>query len=73
VNISAVVADTSVLFSRVLRDYLMYAGIAGIIQLHWSESILDELERNLSQQHKMSAMQGNRLRTLINLLASPSL
>ena len=63
---TVVLADTSVLFSRVLRDYLMYAGIERIIRLRWSESILDELERTLAERHKMVPERAGRLRELMN-------
>jgi len=53
VTATVVLADTGVLFSRVLRDYVMYAGTDGVIWLRWSDSILDELERTLAERRKM--------------------
>ncbi|SJM71544.1 PIN domain-containing protein [Gulosibacter sp. 10] len=63
---TVVLADTSVLFSRVLCDYAMYAGLEGIIRLRWSDSILDELERTLAERHKTTSAQARRLRGLMN-------
>lgn len=63
---TVVLADTGVLFSRVLRDYVMYAGIDGVIRLRWSDSILDELQRTLADRHKMPHAQAVRLRSLMN-------
>lgn len=63
---TVVLADTGVLFSRVLRDYVMYAAIEGVIRLRWSDSILDELERTLAERGKMPHTQATRLRSLMN-------
>lgn len=63
---TVVLADTGVLFSRVLRDYVMYAGIEGVIRLRWSDSILDELQRTLADRRKMPPVQAARLRSLMN-------
>lgn len=41
-----VLTDANVLFSRVLRDYFMYAAERGIVDLKWSTRILDEMVRN---------------------------
>jgi predicted nucleic acid-binding protein len=54
-----------VLFSRVLRDYLMYAALDGVIALRWSDAILDELERNLILRRKISRANAARLRSLM--------
>jgi predicted nucleic acid-binding protein len=57
--------DANVLFSRVLRDDLMYAALDGIIALRWSDAILDELERNLILRRKISRENASRLRLLM--------
>ncbi|WP_306216250.1 PIN domain-containing protein [Actinoplanes sp. RD1] len=47
-----VLADANVLYSRVLRDYLLYAADQKVIAIAWSPSILPEvtehLERNVA-------------------------
>jgi hypothetical protein len=47
-----VLSDANVLFSRVLRDYLLYAADQEIIAIAWSSQILAEvtehLERNVA-------------------------
>ncbi|MCL2735940.1 MAG: PIN domain-containing protein [Propionibacteriaceae bacterium] len=43
------VADANVLYSRVLRDYLLYAMRAKLIVVVWSRSILDEVTEHLIQ------------------------
>lgn len=42
-----VLADANILIPRTLRDYFVYAAHAGAIDVHWSQSILDEVSRNL--------------------------
>lgn len=44
---SVTLADANILISRTLRDYVVYAAKLGALDLHWSESILDETTRNL--------------------------
>ena len=44
---SVVVADANVLIPRTLRDYIVYLAKANAYQLHWSQTILDEMSRNL--------------------------
>ncbi len=38
-----VLSDANVLYSRVLRDYLLYAATRQLISIAWSQSILDEM------------------------------
>jgi len=45
--IRVVLADANVLYSRVLRDYLLYAADQGIIALAWSPRILVEVTDHL--------------------------
>ena len=45
-----VLTDANVIFGRVPRDYLFYAHAAGVISVRWSDTILDEVERNLAKQ-----------------------
>ncbi len=45
--VRVVLADANVLYSRVLRDYLLYAADEEIISISWSELILGEVTRHL--------------------------
>lgn len=47
--IRVVVADANVLYSRVLRDYLLYAADQEIIAISWSPEILAEVAENLEK------------------------
>jgi predicted nucleic acid-binding protein len=42
-----VFTDANVLYSRVLRDYLLYAAIEDLISVVWSEMVLNEVARHL--------------------------
>jgi hypothetical protein len=57
-----VVVDANVLFPFTLRDPMLWAADAGLYQLRWSATILDEMERNLVAKDMMSAEKGARLR-----------
>lgn len=46
-SLSVTLADANILISRTLRDYVVYAAKLGALDLRWSESILDEVTRNL--------------------------
>jgi len=46
-RIRVVLADANVLYSRVLRDYLLYAADQEIIAIAWSASILAEVTEHL--------------------------
>jgi len=65
-TVSVVVADANILFSRTLRDYFLYAADEGVIEVHWSQQILDEMSRNLRQQFGLSQQATERLETLMN-------
>jgi predicted nucleic acid-binding protein len=47
--IRVVLADANVLYSRVLRDYLLYAADQEIIAITWSPEILAEVTEHLKQ------------------------
>ncbi len=49
-TISVTLADANILISRTLRDYFVYAAKLGALDIHWSESILDETTRNLAEK-----------------------
>lgn len=61
-----VLTDANVLFSRVLRDYFMYAAEQGIVELRWSTRILDEMTRNHTLKRGISEDQGRNLVDLLN-------
>jgi hypothetical protein len=46
--IRVVFADANVLYSRVLRDYLLYAADEEIIAITWSREVLDEATEHLA-------------------------
>lgn len=43
-----VLADANVIYSRVLRDYLLYAADAEIVSITWSREILHEVTKHLA-------------------------
>ena len=47
--IRVVLADANVLYSRVLRDYLLYAADQEIVAIAWSSHILDEVTEHLME------------------------
>lgn len=46
-SLSVTLADANILISRTLRDYFVYAAKLGALDIHWSETILNETTRNL--------------------------
>lgn len=46
-----VLADANILIPRTLRDYVVYLGKAGAFDLHWSQTILNEMSRNLVKDY----------------------
>jgi len=50
--IRVVLADANVLYSRVLRDYLLYAADQEIVTIAWSGRILDEVTEHLMENVK---------------------
>lgn len=47
--IRVVLADANVLYSRVLRDYLLYAATQGVLEIRWSAAILAEVVEHLAE------------------------
>jgi predicted nucleic acid-binding protein len=65
-RISIVLADANILYSRTLRDYVLYAADEGAIEIHWSQDILDEMSRNLQENLGLSRDDTTRLEELMN-------
>jgi len=55
------VLDADVLFPMILRDTLLRVAAAGGYRVHWSARILDEVVRNLIDQHRMDAAKATSL------------
>jgi len=47
-SVRVVLADANVLYSRVLRDYLLCAAEQEIVNVNWSQSILDDVTDHLT-------------------------
>lgn len=47
--IRLVLVDANVLYSRVLRDYLLYATTRGVLEIRWSAEILAEVVEHLTE------------------------
>lgn len=65
-SITVVLADANVLYSRVLRDYLVYAADEGAIAIRWSRAILSEVVEHLRANNSTFDEEHGRL--LIRLL-----
>ncbi|MDR2619815.1 MAG: PIN domain-containing protein [Propionibacteriaceae bacterium] len=62
-----VLTDANVLYSRVLRDYLLYAAEYRIIALAWSRSIIDEVcEHLIANLPTFTTESANRLISAMN-------
>lgn len=62
-----VLADANVLYSRVLRDYLVYAADEGAISIRWSRTILIEAVKQLQANNStFDDEQGDLLIRLLN-------
>lgn len=59
----AFVADACVLYPAVLRDTLLRLAEAGLIRVHWSAAILEEVERNLVRTAHVAPDKAARLLT----------
>lgn len=65
-SITVVLADANVLYSRVLRDYLVYAADEGAIAIRWSRAILSEVVEHLRVNN--STFDAEQAALLIRLL-----
>ncbi|MDR2108404.1 MAG: PIN domain-containing protein [Coriobacteriales bacterium] len=62
-----VLSDANVIYSRVLRDYLLYSASEGLISITWSNAILDEAVKHLvANVPDFTEENGNLLKTLMN-------
>jgi predicted nucleic acid-binding protein len=60
-------ADANVLYSRVLRDYLLYSVRAKLISVAWSQAILNEMTEHLmANRASFTQESANRLIQAIN-------
>ncbi len=65
-TIPVILADANILFSRTLRDYVLYPADEGAIEVHWSREILAEMSRNLRENLGLSLDNTARLEQLMN-------
>lgn len=56
-----VVTDANLLFSRIVRDYLLYADTEGMIDVRWDQEVLNEMARNLQSKRGFTGDQVERL------------
>jgi hypothetical protein len=61
-NTLTAVLDANVLYPMVLRDTLLWAAIEGCFRAYWSAEILNEVERNLVGDNRISSEGAHRLR-----------
>jgi predicted nucleic acid-binding protein len=67
VLLSVVLGDANVLYSRVLRDYVLYAMTHQVIRVRWSREILGEVVAHLIENvAAFDAAAGERLVTAMN-------
>ncbi|PWJ52619.1 hypothetical protein SAMN06264364_119114 [Quadrisphaera granulorum] len=65
--IRVILADANVLYSRVLRDYLLYAATGGLLEIRWSAAILAEVIEHLAENIAgFDATAGARLLAAMN-------
>jgi len=65
--IRVVLADANVLYSRLLRDYLLYAAQQGLLAIRWSPQILEEMvEHLIANRPQFSAESGHVLTEAMN-------
>lgn len=66
-TIRVVFADANVLYSRVLRDFLLYAADEEVVAISWSASVLDEMTEHLAANlADFTAASGARLIAAMN-------
>jgi predicted nucleic acid-binding protein len=72
-TVSVVIADANILFSRTLRDYVLYGDDVGGFEVRWSPAILAEMSRNLCAKRGLSLEQTDRLEQLMNAFLDDAL
>ncbi|QAY71603.1 PIN domain-containing protein [Xylanimonas protaetiae] len=72
-TVSVVIADANILFSRTLRDYVLYGDEAGGFEVPWSPAILAEMSRNLRAKRESSQARTDRLEELVNAFRDDAL
>lgn len=72
-SVVVVLTDANVLYSRVLRDYFMYAARRRVIEIRWSQIILDEVSRGLIEREAMDATAASVLMLKMNAAQKRSL
>ncbi|MBC6422167.1 MAG: PIN domain-containing protein [Hormoscilla sp. SP5CHS1] len=65
-SLSKAVLDACVIFRAALRDTLLRAASAGLYEVYWSDTILQEVSRNLVENGRMSPQQAQRLLMRMN-------
>ena len=65
-----VLGDANVLYSRVLRDYLVYAADQGVISIRWSRAILNEVVKHLQANNSTFHTHLPRRREVLNRKAT---
>jgi len=55
------ILDANVLFPMVLRDTMLRIAAAGCYRVRWSDRIIDEMTRNLVEQHRLDAAKARAL------------
>ncbi|MFP2926732.1 PIN domain-containing protein [Pyxidicoccus sp. 3LG] len=58
--------DANVLFPMAVRDTLLRAAEAGLVQPYWSARVLEEMRRSLVKQGQCSEQQADKLVSSIN-------
>ncbi|ATB30750.1 PIN domain-containing protein [Melittangium boletus] len=64
--IFSVFLDANVLFPMAVRDTLLRAAEAGLVQPYWSARVLEEMRRNLVTQGRCSEQKAEKLVAIIN-------
>lgn len=59
-------ADANILFSRTLCDYILCLADAGVLEIYWSQQIIDEMSRSLRKLIGLSQSETDRLEALMN-------
>jgi predicted nucleic acid-binding protein len=66
-QVRVVLADANILYSRVLRDYVLYAAEVGAITVAWSQAILDEaLEHLVANREAFTGESADALERALN-------